>query len=233
MPKTLGYLPWTFAFGLLFAGCGTGFLNPTVKEGVIEYALSFPDYDPGGIMAGMLPERTTLRFSRDQQSIELSAGMGLFRTHMVSDNQARSLDYHMSLMGKRLVSHLKPRDLELFNELGRPTLIFTGDIDTIAGMPCRHVVAIFDRIEHPEVDIWYTDRIAMDNPNWFGPFADVPGVLMRYEVLQYGMRMRLEAKSISEAEQDPGRFAPKADHQSVTPEVLHFELGEVLGTFAQ
>ncbi len=33
----------------------------------------------------------------------------------------------------------------------------------------------------------------MKDPNWFGPFAEVPGVLLRYEMVQYGIRMRLDA----------------------------------------
>ena len=61
-------------------GCGSGLLSNRVDEGVIEYALSFPDYDPNGIMSGMLPERTTISFDGDRQVAELSAGMGMFRT---------------------------------------------------------------------------------------------------------------------------------------------------------
>ena len=95
-------------------GCGTGLLSDTVGEGVIEYAMSFPDYDPNGIMAGMLPERTTLTFTEDKQVAELSAGMGIFRTSMITNDEAEAMDYHLSLMGKKIVAHMLPRDLDLF-----------------------------------------------------------------------------------------------------------------------
>ena len=45
---------------LLFHGCNSSLLQSRVSEGTIEYALSFPGYDPNGLMAGMLPEKTTL-----------------------------------------------------------------------------------------------------------------------------------------------------------------------------
>jgi len=219
--------------GALFNSCGTGLLDDRIGEGVIEYALSFPDYDPNGIMAGMLPERSTVTFCDDRQVAELSAGMGIFRTTMITDNTGRALDYHLSLMSKKIVAHMLPRDLELFNpESGRPTILYTNDVDTIAGYPCRKALAVFDKMDEPEIELWFTDRIEMKNPNWFGPFADVPGVLMRYDVVQYGMRMRLDAISVTPGNVDRTKFEPKQEFEVVPAEVLHQELAEVLGTFS-
>ncbi len=233
MNPTLRILPLILATVLLLPGCGTGLLSSKVDEGVIEYSLTFPDYDPDGIMAGMLPEKTFLTFANDKQVAELSAGMGIFKTCMVTDNEARSMDYHMSMMSKKIVAHLLPRDLAGFaDELGKPTIILTNDEDTIAGYPCKRALAIFDRIEHPEIELWYTDQIEMNDPNWFGPFAEVPGVLLRYEMVQYGLRMRLDAVSIKPGKVDGSKFFRQADHESVEPAVLHHEMTEVLGTFS-
>jgi GLPGLI family protein len=215
------------------AGCSTHLLDRKVAEGVIEYSLSFPDYDPDGIMAGMLPERTTVSFADDKQVAELSAGMGIFRTTMVVDGVDQGLDYHLSMMSKKMVAHLKPRDIGLFNQdTGTPTIIYTTDRDTIAGYPCKRAIAIFDGISQRETDLWYTDRINVQNPNWFGPFAEIPGVLLRYDLVQHGMRMRLEATSVKAGKVDQTKFNVKADFEEVQPEVLHHELAEVLGTFS-
>ncbi len=219
--------------GALASGCSSSLLQSRVSEGTIEYALSFPGYDPNGLMAGMLPEKTLLTFTKEKQVAEVSAGMGLFRTTMMVDNEARRMDYHMSMMGKRLVSHLKPRDLDLFNsDYGRPTILFTEDIDTIAGYPCRKALAVFNRMEQPEIELWYTDRINMRDPNWFGPFAEVPGVLLRYDIVQNGIRMHLDAQRVTAGPVDEAKFSPKGDFQAVSAEVLHHELGEVMGTFS-
>lgn len=215
------------------SGCSSDLLDSRVAEGVIEYALSFPDYDPNGIMAGMLPERTTVSFADDKQVAELSAGMGIFRTTMVVDGVKKGLDYHLSMMSKKMVAHLQPRDVGLFNkDSGTPTIVYTEDRDTIAGYPCKRAIAIFNRIDHPETELWYTDRIELQNPNWFGPFAEIPGVLLRYDLVQYGMRMRLNAVSVQPGVVDPAKFVVKEDFDKVKPEVLNHELAEVLGTFA-
>lgn len=221
------------AAALLFPGCGTDLLSDRVTEGVIEYALSFPDYDPNGLMAGMLPERTTLTFNGERQVAELSSGMGLFRTTMVTNDLKQDMDYHMSLMSKKIVAHMVPGDLGMFNPDHSPvTIIRTNDIDTIAGYPCKRALAIFDAVDQRAIELWYTDRIAMKNPNWFGPFAEVEGVLLRYEMIQYGMRMRLDAISVTPGEVDPAQFEVKPDFQQVPAKVLHSELAEVLGTFS-
>ncbi len=241
MPKK-GPLMWIRSSKLLiitlsstpfWSGCSSNLLDRRMAEGVIEYALTFPEYDPNGIMAGMLPERTTVTFAGDKQVAELSAGMGIFRTTMVTDDSNRAMDYHLSLMSKRMVSHMLPRDLLQFNkESGGATILYTGDIDTIAGFPCKHAIAVFDQIGQGEIDLWYTDRIQLKDPNWFGPFAEVPGVLLRYDVVQYGMRMRLNAISVTGGKVDPAKFKIKDDFELVPADVLHHELSEVLGTFS-
>lgn len=218
---------------LLFAsGCGHSLLQRRVTEGVIEYAITFPDYDPNGLMAGMLPEKTTLTFNEEQQAVDLSAGMGVFRTSMVVNTPEKVMDYHMSVMSKRLVAELHPRDLQAFNKESQAlTILYTNAVDTIAGYPCRKAVAVYDGIDRPEVDLWYTDGIEMDTPNWYGPFSEIPGVLLRYEMMQYGIRMRLDAVAVKPGPVDASRFAVKDDHEKVAPEVLHHELEEVLSTF--
>lgn len=218
---------------MLCNSCNSNLLEQRVAEGIIEYALSFPDYDPNGLMAGMLPERSTLTFKEDKQVAELSAGMGVFRTFMVADNTEQAMDYHLSLMSKKIVAHMAPSDLELFNPAAnKPTIIHTNAVDTIAGYPCRKAVAVFDALEQVECELWYTDKIHIANPNWFGPFAEISGVLLRYDVVQYGMRMRLTALSVTPAEVDPAKFFPKQEFELVKPEVLYHELAEVLGTFS-
>ncbi len=217
----------------ILSGCGTNLFSGKLGEGVIEYELTFPEYDSDGIMAGMLPERTTVTFANDKQVAELSAGMGIFRTTMVADGVDKAMDYHLSLMSKKMVSHLQPRDLSMFNsDSGIPTILYTEDRDTIAGYPCKRAIAVFSKLDAPEIEIWYTNEINLKNPNWFGPFAEVPGVLMRYDLVQYGMRMRLNALSVTPGTVDASKFEVKSDFEQVPAEVLNHELAEVLGTFS-
>ena len=233
MTKNLNHYAIAISALLVCNSCSTGLLQSRIAEGVIEYELSFPDYDPSGIMAGMLPEHTTLTFSDNKQVQEVNAGMGIFRTSMITDNEQESMDYHLSLMSNKMVAHLVPLDFSLFNtESNKPTIIYTQDIDTIAGYSCKRAVAIFDKVDEREIELWYTDQIKMTNPNWFSPFAEIKGVLLRYDMVQYGMRMRLDAISVTPGEVDQAKFVTKTDYTSVPAAVLHNELKDDMGTFS-
>ena len=217
---------------LSLGGCSHDLLVRTVDEGVIEYALSFPDYDPNGLMAGMLPERTTVTFTKDRQVAELSAGMGVFRTAMITDSRQRAMDYHLAILSKKLVAHLNEREVHQLDDGARVlTILHTAERDTIAGYPCRKAIALFADIGRPEIDLWYTDRIGVEDPNWYGPFAEIPGMLLRYEVEQYGMRMRLDAVNVKPGPVDASKFTVKEDHEAVEAAVLQHEMQEVLSTF--
>ena len=63
-------------------------------------------------------------------------------------------------------------------------------------------------------------------------FREIPGVLLRYEMIQYGMRMHLEATSVLPGAVEPTKFALKEGYQKVSPDVLHGELEEVLSSFS-
>lgn len=220
------------AVAVLGNGCGTGMFSGRLDEGVIEYALSFPEYDPNGLMAGMLPERTTMSFDPGRQVTELSAGMGVFRTAIITDHTDKRMDYQLSVLSKKLVAHMQQREVHQLNREQLPlTILHTNEMDTIAGYPCRKAVAVYGAMGKREVELWYTDRIQLADPNWFGPYRDIPGVLLRYELVQHGLRMRLDAISVRPGPVDAAKFSVKEGYESVAPAVLNHELDEVLSTF--
>lgn len=217
---------------LVAAGCGHSFMGGSLDEGLIEYKMTFPDMDPDGLMADMLPDKTILSFNKENQSLDLSAGMGVFRTSMVVNTLKKVVDYHMSVMGKNLVAVLRRHDLmSLSKTPPNVAVLFTDARDTIAGYPCKQAYLIYEDIAIPEAEVWYTDAISMDTPNWYGPYSEIPGVLMRYELVQHKIRMRFEATSVKPGPVDASKFNIRPDHQEVSPEVLYQQLDEVLGTF--
>ena len=93
----------------------------------------------------------------------------------------------------------------------------TEEVDTIAGYLCKKAIGTLgDDTEHP-INIYYTDAIKIENPNWCTMFKDIPGVLMAYEVEQFNLRMRLEAREL-EKEFIKGRW-----HDSLTYAILDRE----------
>ncbi len=232
MAKFRIFLPIASLAVLVLAGCSRAMIGGAAQEGTIEFAMAFPELDPNGLMADMLPEKAVLSFNHDHQSMDLSAGMGVFKSSMVINTPAQVVDYHMSVMGKSLVAAFKRRDMVALNKTEAPlAVVYTAARDTIAGLPCKQAYLVYDKLGSPEAEVWYTEELDQENPNWYGPYSEIPGVLMRYEVVQNNIRMRLEATKVTLGPVDPAIFQKRPEHQEVSPEVLYGQLDEVLGAF--
>lgn len=218
---------------LLLSGCSEGVLTDAITEGIIEYTITFPDYDADGLMSGMLPDKSTLKFKDGKEVNELSAGMGVFKTLIVANTDDKLVDYHLTVLGKRLVSTIRPEEIEdVMKQEGTKNYIYTNEVDTIAGYPCKKVIVVFDEVDTKEIEIFYTEKIRMKDVNWYNPFKEIPGVMMRYEFDQYDMRMKLEASSVLATEVPESEFDRQSDFEEVQPARIKHELEEVLSTFS-
>lgn len=72
----------------------------------------------------------------------------------------------------------------------------TGEKDSVAGFLCDKTIAHFNIDSVPPVILYHTKEIPLKQPNWYTQYKDVDGVLLGYELEQYGMRMKLLAKEV-------------------------------------
>jgi len=211
--------------------CDNTLFEREISEGVIEYKVSFPFYDQESIMAGMLPDKATLEFKEDRFVSQVSSGIA-FRTTLIGNNTERTIDQVLQLLSKRFYTSMTERDVMAFNSsMPEMTLIYTNETDTVAGYKCKKAIAIFNDISRPEIELYYTDDIGLKDPNWHTPYAEIPGVLLRYEMEQYNMRMRLEAISVEKIIIPEERFKIQENFEEVAPERMQYELQQILETF--
>jgi len=211
--------------------CDNSIFEREISEGIIEYKVSFPYYDQESIMASMLPENAKLEFKGDHFVSEISSGIA-FKTTLIGNNKEHYIDQQLQLLSKKLFTRLKERDIMVINgDLPELTLIHTDETDTIAGFICKKAIAIFDDISKPEIELYYTDRIGLTDPNWHTPFSSIEGVLLKYEVEQYNMRMRLEATSVERTKIPQDKFKVREGFEEVSPERMQFELQQILESF--
>ncbi len=203
------------------------------QQGVIEYKISFPTLeDDSGLMTSLLPEKMTMHFNRGVYATELSTVGGLFKNRFVVNGNERSMIHQIKIFKKKIESEYNETDiLGQLNQMPRLTIIETGELDTIAGLPCRKAIGIFDHISMPEMTIYYTDAINIPNPNWCTQFHEIDGVLLQYDLEQMGIRMRFTAVSVQSLETDESSLAPEPGYDRVPVERLQAELEEVISTF--
>lgn len=204
-----------------------------LREGVIEYNVTFPYLDDSNnMMASLLPEKMYLHFKRDQFSTELATVGGLFKNRFVSNQDQKQLIHQLKIFKKKLETEYDETGIQRqMMNLPNITIVETNEVDTVAGFPCKKAIGIFDHISLPEMTIYYTDQINIDSPNWCTQFYPIEGVLMQYEVEQLGIRMRFRATSVQGLDVDPKILKPEEGYERVSPDQLQVEIEELLNTF--
>jgi len=227
-------LIFAFLFLTFVTGCSKfNAFDQRVKEGVIEYQVTFPYLDDdNSMMASLLPEKMYMYFERDRYTTELSTVGGLFKNRFVSDQDEKELIHQLKIFKKKVEAKYDELGVQrqLLN-MPQLTIIQTNEVDTIAGYRCRKAIGIFDHISLPEMIIYYTDEINVNSPNWCTQFHPLDGVLMQYEVEQLGIRMRFRAVSVQPLEVKPAQLVTEPGYEQVSPEQLQVEIEELLNTF--
>jgi hypothetical protein len=232
---TLVWLAPVLIMAVLVAACGKiseNVFSSGIKSGIIEYKISFPDIDEESITATLLPETMTYAFTESSFASHFETAGGVFQNRIIADRKERTVDHQLKVFRKKIEVKMKEADvLKMLAEYPKATIIRTNEIDTIAGFPCKKALIVFEEVESSDIEVYYTDEIEMDSPNWCTQYHEIEGVLLAYEVVQFGIRMRLEAERVISEDPDPALMSPDPDYNTVTREVMDIELAQLVETF--
>lgn len=203
-----------------------------IDEGVIEYQITFPESRDESITAGLLPDKMTYAFRETGFASNFQTAGGVFKNNIVADLDSKSLVHQLKVFRKKIKVRMDENDiLKMLAEYPRMTVIHTNDIDTIAGFPCKKALIVFEDVGLKEIEIYYTDKIKMKNPNWCTQYHEIDGVLMAYEVEEFGIRMRLEATSVQSKKTTEEDFLCNDEYTSISKEMMDIELAQLVETF--
>lgn len=213
---------------ILLASCKDGIFKSGLKEGEIEYEVSYPDLAEDHLMMDLLPKKMECTFTEGQFRNEITAGMGLFRSAIIYQEQDEHLYHTVKLLNKKIYAELGNDDIQALNE-GFNGLVFeeTGNKKTIAGYKCKEV-----EVEVPGDSIWvfnvyYTDEIIIPNFNYRNPFEGIDGVLMEYDILSNNLHMHFEAVEVKASEVDESEIKVSEDYTEVSSAELRQELESI------
>jgi GLPGLI family protein len=218
----------------LISSCSKfGAFDNRISEGTIEYEVTFPYLDDEvGLLKSLLPDKMILNFKDDKYVSEMSTVGGMFKNRFISNQDEKQLAHELKVFKKKIVVSYDLNGVNrLLNTLPTLSIIETNETDTIAGYACKKAIGIFDQIGMPEMTIYYTDGINIDNPNWCTQFHSIEGVLLQYEVEQFGVRMRFRANSVTSVNINNDMLKKEADYEEVSYDVMETELEQILDTF--
>jgi hypothetical protein len=220
---------------LLIAACSTisnEVFDKRISEGIIEYDITFPEMDDQSITATLLPETMEYSFKENSFSSEFEAAGGVFKNRILANGDAKKVDHELKVFRKKVKVQMDDSDvLKMLAEYPKMTIIETQDTDTIVGYHCQKALVVFEEINVPEIEIYYTKDIKMNTPNWCTQYRDIEGVLMAYEIEEFGIRMKLVASSVERKSLAPEAMQVDEGYTPISKESMDVELAQLVETF--
>jgi len=202
------------------------------SEGIIKYKISFPDVSDESITATLLPDQMTYAFTPSSFASNFETAGGVFKNKIVANRDSRTVDHQLKVFRKKIQTKMQETDvIQMLADYPKSAIIRTNQTDTIAGYHCQKALIVFEDMGKKEIEVYYTDQIEMDSPNWCTQYHEIEGVLMAYEIVEFGIRMRLEAEEVKTPLEDLQMLQAETEYSEITREMMDIELEQLVQTF--
>lgn len=201
-----------------------------VRSGRLVYAIDYPEAKGKFLLYGILPKEMKLDFRDGRMKCTIEKAN--FVNELYIDCKAKKLSTNFEFGTDVFFVKLDAADIrKMIAEQQAYTIAYTSETDTIAGFNVKKAVATAKSDPQDVVELWYTDEIAVNNPNWYNPFREVPGVLLQYSIKKYGMRMDFRATRFEDVKPDKSDLIHRSRGNQKTYSDYNSEITELFKAF--
>jgi GLPGLI family protein len=170
--------------------------EPGLKEGRIEFKITYEQEEIGGYSASLLPSKMTMEFRDNKVKNTIQGGMGFFNLVNVSDLNNYQFFTYLKFIDKRYIFKGDVNEPPCcFGLMDGMNIEFTRQTKEIIGFDCKKAIASFPDGAIESFDIWYTDELQLEKPNGNSPFQKIPGVLLEFNTIMGNANMHMVARS--------------------------------------
>lgn len=174
---------------LSLCSCNTG--ENKKKEGVITYSIDYPESKDNFFLYHVLPKELKTSFKDHKMELKIKKA-NMENTIIVDSKNKRIASYYN--YGEIFTTELTPEEVNMvLTSHPDYKITFTNKKDTLLGFTIKQAVAIDPGKPGEKIELWYTEDIDFKNSNWFNGFGKIPGVLLKYSIVQYGLKMEFKA----------------------------------------
>ncbi|MBN8704096.1 MAG: hypothetical protein J0M08_13590 [Bacteroidetes bacterium] len=203
----------------LLVGCDGKGGGKGIREGTIEYDAR--PIDVNNPLAAYSPTKMIFKFKDSKCKGELSAGMGMLNMAFISNPQKKTFTQQVRIVNQKYYHIYDTIALKKENKaFPKFTLKPSNETKIIAGFKCKKTTIVFEDPKNQSFDIYYTNDIDIEAPNWSSPFKDIEGVLMEYQIVRYGFELRFTAKTVTQNSIKDDQFEISKDYKKVTDQYL-------------
>jgi hypothetical protein len=200
-----------------------------ISEGVIIYELTYPQFKEDNIFTSMFPNEMAFKFKDNNTKSELKTSMAVFSTALLAEKNKKTLTHLVRIASK--YSGLVMDSTQIVQEYGKMPdgmiITPTSKTKTIAGYVCKNALITFSNDTTKIFDVYYTDEIGIEDPNWCTPYHEIKGVLMEATVNKFNIDMHMVAKSVTGQKFEESEFQITQKFQPITVE----EMADIFQSF--
>lgn len=205
-------------FLVTIMACGRGSNGKVVSEGIIEFEASA--VDPNNPMADLAPNKMVVKFKDHRTVAEMSAGMGLLTMSFVSDYNNKTVTQLVKLLNKKYASVANADDVQREISNSKLRIQKTNETKLIAGYRCKKATISYEDNSRPPFDVYYTEEIELEKPNWGNEYNEIDGVLMEYQLKRYNLELRFTARRVAKSTIEDSDFETPGDYKLISQKEL-------------
>lgn len=185
--------------------------------GSIEYKITYLENELKEISPSLLPKKMKLEFNPHYSTNTIEGFMGFFKLYSYTSFKNKKCSTLLEVLNKKyLFEGKKGEEMCCFDNIENMEFEHTDDKKVIAGLKSKKVIVrLPDKKE--SFDIYYTDEIAISNPNSTNPYNEIDGVLMDFQLKLAYLKMKFTAERFIPAQNNKiTRFNVPDNYENVT-----------------
>lgn len=199
---------------LSFWSCNSDLFSGKLKEGVINYKVEYLDDENEKPIISMLPTEMTIKFKKGYSIQEVEGWMGVFRMAGIRHIKDESKTALLKILADKYLYSVKGgQDAFGFDPMKDKKIEYSTETKIIAGYNCKKATVTWDTLKF---DVFYTEEIKIQDPNWNNPFGEIDGVMLQYQVDMFGIKTKITAESVENIDIDDEAFDIPDDYKNVS-----------------
>lgn len=204
---------------LFLVGCVE---TESLKEGVITYDIEYLDEVHSNPLIGMLPSKMNVMFKPGFVKTNIEGMWGFFNFRYIANTETGE-NYTLLRLVDKKYSYMAP-DGNIaygYDQMQNVRIEHTTDTDTIIGYECKKGLAYSPSFGSNPQAFYYTTDINIFAPNINNPYSEIPGVLMKFQVILNGIRMKMTARGVVYKKLSSKAFDIPEDYNKVNKNEIH------------
>lgn len=203
------------------------------SEGIIDFKINYPVKNYDASWERLIPKKMTMSFKDNVYKNEVAVGV-FFNSSIITDCNKKEITMVLNLNPEKIYTRLDEKQVaEMLTNYPIPEIINTKYYDSIMGIVSKRYFGVYENLEDGrDVQLNETNQILINNSNWGNQFSEINGVLINYEVAQFGLNMQFKAQSINLEQKVPdSTFTIPKDYKEVSLDVYLRKMNDIFSAF--